>query len=173
MVAMASVIEAVVYDGACRPAALPAGVRTVPLLSGLTMLPIAGELAAHLGQTVGEEPIRPRWVLRQRIAELARRISAGGKALYLFGETFGGDGTQEAIGWQDGQLLFGPAGTCDIEADLEPGYCLVPRRESAINAGLRALGVRAKAGQDEYETVGLTKHRFTEDWLTEPPPWAW
>jgi hypothetical protein len=43
----------------------------------------------------------------------------------------------------------------------------------AINAGLRALGVRAEAGQDEYENVGLTRHRFTEDWLTESPPRAW
>ncbi len=56
-----------------------------------------------------------------------------------------------------------------MEADLEPGYRLVPRRYSAINAGLRALGVRAEAGLDEYETAGLTRHRSAEDWLTEPP----
>ncbi len=170
MVGMASVIEALIYDGACRPAVLFAGVRPVPLFAGLTMLPVTGELAAEVGPLAGEEPIRPGWVLRKRIAELARQMSAGGRVLYVFGETFGGAGTQEAIGWQDGQLLFGPVGTCGIEADLDRDHYLVPPRESAINAGLRALGVRAEVGQDEYETAGLTRHRFTEDWLTESPP---
>jgi hypothetical protein len=50
------------------------------------------------------------------------------------------------------------------------GHALVPPRESAINAGLRALGVLAEAGRDEYEAVGLTRHWFAEDWLTDLPP---
>lgn len=172
MVTMGSLIEAVIYDGASRPAALPPGARTVPLPAGLTILPLAGELARRPGQPGAEGPVRPGWVLRGRIADLARRISAGRRALYVFGEAFGGSGTQEAAAWQDGQVMLGPVGTCDLEADLEPGYRLVPRRDSAINAGLRALGVRAEAGQDEYETAGLTRHRHTEDWLAEPSPAA-
>ena len=172
MMPMASLIEAVIYDGDSRPVALPPDARTVPLSAGLTMLPLTGELARRLGQPGAERQIRPGWMLRERIAELARQISADRRALYVFGETFGGPGTQEAVAWQDGQVMFGPLGTCDIEADLEPGYRLVPRCDSAINAGLRALGVRAQAGQDEYETAGLTRHRYTEDWLTEPSPAA-
>jgi hypothetical protein len=65
----------------------------------------------------------------------------------------------------EGQLLYGPSGTCDIEADFEPGYHLAPS-DSAVNAGLRALGVQATDGRDEYATVGLDRHRMTEDWLT-------
>ncbi len=172
MMPMGSLIEAVIYDGASRPVALPPGARTVPLPAGLTMLPLVGELARRPGQPGAERRIRPGWKLRERIAELARQISADRRALYVLGETFGGPGAQEAIAWQDGQVLLGPLGTCDIEADLEPGYRLVPRCDSAINAGLRALGVRAQAGQDEYETAGLTRHRHTEDWLTEPSPAA-
>jgi hypothetical protein len=146
MVPMGSLIEAVIYDSASRPVALPPGARTVLLSAGLTMVPLAGELARRPGQPGAERLVRPGWMLRERIAELARRISAGGRALYVCGEAFGGPGVQEAVAWQDGQVMLGPLGTCDLEADLEPGYRLVPRRDSAINAGLRALGVRAQAG---------------------------
>jgi len=48
---MASLTEAILYDGDSRPAALPAGLRTVPLLTGLTMLPVSDEVAARLDQT--------------------------------------------------------------------------------------------------------------------------
>lgn len=167
MVDMGSLIEAVIYDGGSRPVALPPDARTVLLPVGLSMLPLVGGLARR-GQPGAERTVRRGWILRERIAELARRISVDRRALYVFGETFGGPGTQEAVAWQDGQVLLGRLGTCDIEADLEPGYRLVPRRDSAINVGLRALGVRAEAGQDEYETAGLTRYRYTEDWLTEP-----
>lgn len=143
----------------------------VPLPGGLTMLPVTENVAEGLDQAaVGDHRISPSWVLlRQPVAALARQVSAGRRALYIAGETFAGPGIQEAIGWQDGRLLYGPSGTCDIEADLEPGYHLVSRGDSAINAGLRALGVRAGPGRDEYETIGLTRHRCTEDWIEELP----
>ena len=70
----------------------------------------------------------------------------------------------------DGRLLYGPSGICDSEADLDPGYHLIPRCDSAINAGLRILGVRASPGQDEYQAIGLTRHRYTEDWAVELVP---
>lgn len=163
---MGSLIEAIIYDGGSRPEALPGGLPTVPLASGLTMLPVTDELFAMLDpRAMGDERISSNWVLQQPVAALARRMSAGRRALYIFGETAGGPGTQEAIGWQDGQLCYGPSGTCDIEIDLEPGYHLVPRPDSAINTGLRAMGVLAAGDQDEYQTVGLTRHRMTQDWL--------
>jgi len=52
--------------------------------------------------------------------------------------------------------FYGPAGTCDLEADREPGYQVAPHRDSAMNGGLRAMGVQAAPGVDEYETIGLT-----------------
>jgi len=104
-------------------------------------------------------------LLREPVIALARQISAGRRVLYIAGETFAGVGTQEAIGWQEGRLIYGPSGTCDFEADLDPGYRLVFRSDSAINAGLRVLGVHTSPGKDEYETIGLTRHRYTEGWI--------
>lgn len=168
IVPMASRIEAIVYDGHARPPSLPADWRTVSLSGGLTMVPITDDLASRLDQAApGDRRIGASWLMRQPVAALARQISADRRALYIAGETFAGDGACEAIGWQDGRLLYGPSRTCDREADLEPGYHLAARRDSAINAGLRALGVRAGPGHDEYEGIGLARRRFTEDWIDE------
>lgn len=176
MVTMGSRIEAVIYDTPARPAGLPPGVRPVALPGGLAMLPVTDDVAARLDVAAcledaddGGHGVGPGWVLlREPVAALARLLSAGGWALYVAGETFGGPGIQEAVGWRDGELWYGPCGTSDIEADLEPGYRLARREDSAINAGLRALGVRARPGRDEYDTIGLTRHRHTEDWLRDP-----
>lgn len=170
--AVGSRIEAVIYDGAGRPAVLPQGQVVVPLPGGMAMLPVTEELAAVLDQAaVGDERIRSGWpLLRQPVAALARQLSAGRRALYIAAETFGGAGIQEAIGWRDGRLLYGPSGTCDIEADLEPGYHLIPRCDGAVNAGLRVLGVRVSPGQDEYQAIGLARHRHTEEWAAELAP---
>ena len=91
MVDMGSLIEAVIYDGGSRPVALPPDARTVLLPVGLSVLPLAGGLARR-GRSGAERTVRRGWILRERIAELARRISADRRALYVSGETFGGPG---------------------------------------------------------------------------------
>ena len=143
-------------------------VKTVQLAAELTMLPVTDDLVDLLDPAaVGEDRIPANWGLKQPVAALARSISAGRTALYIVNETFGGPGTSEAIAWKDGELLYGQAGTCDIEPDLQSGYQLARGRDSAVNAGLRAIGVCAAEDEDEYATVGLTKHRMTEDWLQD------
>ncbi len=137
----------------------------VPLEAGLTMLPVTGELIARVDPAaVGDERIPAGWMLRQPVAALARVLSADRRVLYIVSETAGGPGTKEAIAWSRGRLIYGPSGTCDVEEDFAPGYHLAPC-DSAVDAGLRAMGVRVAAGTDEYETVGLTRNRMTEDWL--------
>ena len=110
---MASPIEAIIFDG--DPV-----LKTVPLTAGLTMLPLTGEALEHLGAAdPNDDRIKPGWILRQAVATLAEHLSADRKVLYVFGETFGGPGTQEAVGWCEGRLFYGPTGTCDLEADRE------------------------------------------------------
>lgn len=64
-------------------------------------------------------------------------------------------------------IVFGPRFTRTSAAGAEPWYEVVPVAEMAINAGLRALGVRAEPPFDEYATVGLDRHRYTDDWLEQ------
>jgi hypothetical protein len=163
---MASHIEAIIFGGDPGAAGVPHGLKTVSLSAGLTMLPLTDEVLEHLGDAdPNDDRIKPNWILRRRVATLAERMSADRKVLYVFGETWGGSGTQEAVGWCEGRPFYGPTGTCDLEADREPGYQVVPHRNSAINDGLRAMGVQAAPGVDEYETIGLTRHRMTDDWI--------
>jgi hypothetical protein len=163
---MASLVEAIIFDGDPETAAIPDELKTVPLSAGLTMLPLTEEALEQLGaEDPNDDRIKPDWMLRRAVASLAERMSADRKVLYVFGETWAGPGAQEAAGWCEGRLFFGPAGTCELEADREPGYRVVPPADMAINGGLRAMGVQAGPGIDEYETVGLTQHRWTDDWI--------
>jgi hypothetical protein len=163
---MATRIEAVIFDGDPETAALPVALPTVPMPGGLTMLPVTAEMLSELDpHATGDERIPGNWHLKQPVAALAIALSRDRRVLYLFSETWAGPGIKESIAWRAGQLLYGPSGTCDVEADLEPGYLLAPG-DNAVNAGLRAIGVHAADGRDEYATVGLDKHRMTEQWLT-------
>jgi hypothetical protein len=163
---MASLVEAIIFDGDPQTAAIPDGLKTVPLTAGLTLLPLTDEAVEHLGATdPNDEPIKRAWMLKRAVATLAERLSADRQVLYVFWETWAGPGIQEAAGWREGGLFYGPIGTCDLEADREPGYQVASREDMAINSGLRAMGVQAAPGVDEFETVGLTRHRVTDDWI--------
>jgi hypothetical protein len=129
------------------------------------MLPVTSGLVTRLdADAIGDDRIPAAWKLRRHVAALARQMSADRTVLYIFSETAAGARTKEAIAWHEGRLLYSPSGTCDIEADFEPGYHLAPF-DSAVNAGLRAIGVRTSEGHDDYENIGLTRHRMTDDWL--------
>jgi hypothetical protein len=162
---MASLIEAYIFDGAPETAAVPDGLPAVRLTAELTMLPLTQEALGHLGAAdPNDDRIKPGWVLRRAAATLGELMSADRTVLYVFAEAFGGPGAQEAVAWREGRLFFGPIGTCDLEVDREPGYQVATRRDGAVNRGLRAIGVHAAPGTDEYESVGLTRHRMIEDW---------
>jgi hypothetical protein len=163
---MGSYIEAVIFDRADAAPAVPDGFAIVRLTADFGMLPITGDQVGRLDPVAaGDDRIPPDWMLRQPVAALARSISADRAVVYIHSETFGGPGTRQAIAFRFGKLLYGPAATSDIEADLEPGYHLAWGHNNAVNSGLRAIGVVASDDLDEYETIGLTKHRTTEEWL--------
>jgi len=161
---MASLLEALIFDRGHATTELPTGLEVVELNAGLTMLPLTSKQLTRLIGSNSDERIRSNWVLRTDVARLAAHMSAGRHVLYVFGESFGA-GAQEAMGWFDREPIYGPVGTCDLEIDREPGYLVVPHADSAINAALRAIGIEADSGLDEYATVGLTRHRMLDDWL--------
>jgi len=166
---VASNVELIIFDsGGSLSAALPAGAVAVGLLGGHTGIPVTDELLAALaGDADDDDCVHPGWMLKQRVCRLAEDLSVGRRALYVPGETFGSLYRQEAVGWHDGRLVYGPSGTCDYESDSHEGYRVVGRADSAINAGLRMMGVRAAGGLDEYAAAELDRHRFTADWLEE------
>jgi hypothetical protein len=125
---VASDIELLIFDGTPPPPGLPADVGTVGLSAELSAIPVTSALVASLTADGADcDAIRPGWMLRASVCGLARRLSADRWVLYVAAETFGGPGAQEAVGWHHGGVAYGPAGTCDIPADLADGYRVAPR----------------------------------------------
>ncbi|MFF1615049.1 hypothetical protein ACFVYA_45435 [Amycolatopsis sp. NPDC058278] len=85
--------------------------------------------------------------------------SADGPVAYVEADYFGGSGTQSAQVWAGGQVVLGPLRL----AVGEP----IPAEGSPISRALRRLGVVKGEHFDEFDAVGLGRHRETDDWL--PP----
>lgn len=72
---------------------------------------------------------------------------------FLMASFFGGCGEQEST-------VYGPAGM----KSFGPSY-------DAINQALVLLGVVRSDSMDEFDTLGLGRHR-DNDWMPEEDPWA-
>ena len=69
---------------------------------------------------------------------------------YVETEYLGGEGFERAAVWSRGAIALGPLDGA-----------------GSINQALRALGVRVPEGQEEFELVGLGRHRSLDEWLQE------
>jgi len=124
----------------------------VSLIEGLAILPLRDrDLDAFLLPPMTGHPEGFTYLSEQLAKEL-RLASVGGMLMYFETEYFGGSGVQGAAVFCDGATVFGPKA-----AEFGP-----------INEALARLGVRVSSpGRDEFDTVGLDRHRHTEDWLGE------
>jgi hypothetical protein len=81
---------------------------------------------------------------------------------YVEADFWGGTGTQFAAAWEAGELVLGPI----VDGhDARP----VTVRRSAISRALRRLGARADGHIDEFDAVGLGRHRRVAAWLEGQP----
>ena len=124
-----------------------ASAAIVPLVSGFALIPITGELLHEVGAS-GESGQFYKFTLP--IAGWLRAISASAPAAYIEAEFFGGVGGQSATVWPHGEQLLGPTHNSD-----------------AINIALRLIGVQRGTSRDEFEAVGLPRHRHTNGWLAD------
>lgn len=85
---------------------------------------------------------------------LAARASRGAALAYVETDYSGGTGRQNAVLWRDGALVLQPA---ELAFETTRPVSLWP-----INAVLRALGVVASAGSDEFEAAGLASWRSND-----------
>ncbi|WP_116808199.1 hypothetical protein [Steroidobacter cummioxidans] len=141
MVGSSTTIVALGEDGATR----------VELSGGLAMIPLTGELRNRFGISslpLTDDEAEP--ILPDSLSSLCLKFSQHGLVAYLEAEIFGGVGLQAYVLFRDGAMLGAPVRAVD-----------------AINQALRHLGVRSGSNRDEFDAVGLGRHRDTDEWASD------
>ncbi len=133
------------------------GVTVSRLQQGYSLLP---------GPTAGRphDELPTGWPfghLTSRWREAAIALSHTAAIAYVECEFHGGAGWQFAVVWEAGQTVLGPLGGDKVTA---AGYHR-PASQWPINAALRRLGVRTAGGLDEFDHLGLGRHRRTGRWI--------
>lgn len=117
-------------------------------------IPLTGDLFDELVPGGWSRPPRDGFShlapeLETAIAALSRRTPIG----YVEISCFGGPCDRAALFWRSGEIVFGPEVTEDgSEPAPEP---------NAFNTVLRGLGVEARDGLDEFDTIGFGRWRST------------
>lgn len=135
-----------------RPIRVGTGVaHLVTLPQSFGLIPVTERLLAFLHEEApGPFPTRPGFeYLSPAMEHWLAPFSQAGSIAYLEAEYFGGAGAQVAAVWTRGVLT------------LEPGA-----GAPSINDALRVLGVVAKDGLDEFDTLHLGRCRETERWTS-------
>ena len=107
----------------------------------MALIPLTREICEELGSS---DPIENFYDLSVEIEAWALRISKAGFVAYIEAEVWGGVGDQGALGWNAGSRAFEPL-----------------RETDAINRVLKLFGVDCGSAHDEFEAVGLGRHRKT------------
>ncbi|WP_369242069.1 hypothetical protein AB5J56_44255 [Streptomyces sp. R21] len=133
------------------------GARVAPLRQDLSLMPMTDEVfdAVTDGVTAGALGF---WRLSGGFERLLAEWSAAGPVAYVEAEYFGGVGEQRAAVWADGVLAAGP-----WDASAKKWFS---RAISPISQALQQLGVRTSLGEDEFEAVGLDRHRNNDGWIS-------
>jgi hypothetical protein len=148
---------------------LPHGVAVAELpVEGARLVPLTNEVRARFGVAAGaSDKVAGFRELTHGIAHWAENLSDHWTVLYVHCEFWAGHGIHAAIAWSQGPVVFGPKFTRTPNEEAEPPYELADGPGMAINAALRALGVRAEPPDDEFATIGLDRHRWTAEWATQ------
>jgi hypothetical protein len=155
------------------------------LEQGFGLLAVTGELYDETGAAAAHEHFQ--W-LTDELARLGAAMSRGGAAAYVETDYFGGLGRQSAMAWEDGRIAFGPERSPfgpvgDAREPIGPLTGVLrrigvasgpPSTFGPVSGALRRMGVRKGGAFDEFEAVGLRRHRTTRYWveqaIAEAPP---
>jgi len=148
-------------SAASRTWATAGGVPVVDLPFGLGLIPITDRVLSGLGNEC--DRFGDFYRLSTSLAERGRLMSLEGQVAYIYEESFGGPGLQEAVGWRNGAVDFGPRFTSDADEDDRFEIVHDPRLR-AINGVLRWLGADKGTAVDEFAATGLNRHRHSTEW---------
>ena len=118
------------------------------------MVPLSESLVAEIegasGVSTGPRDAGVFEFLSRGVEAWARALSVDTAIAYVETEYYSGEDFERAGVWSQGRLALGPLDGA-----------------GSINQALRALGVQPAPGIEEFEFVGLGRHRSLEEWLQE------
>ena len=133
-------------------AGLPAvlvGAGHVPLGDDLVLVPVPLELLRHL---YDDEPVLD--AVRDVVGPLVVGASDRGAVAYLHAELFDEEGSEGAVVWDHGRVVF--------ECFEDPATGAGP-----LDRGLAVLGVDGGPDGDAFDRLGLGRHRTLGAWITD------
>jgi hypothetical protein len=138
-----------------RPATIddlvhPLLARSITLGAGFVMRPV---VERDDDQDIPFDPLDLD-ALDDAFGPLFAPASIGGSIAYVHIEMFGGPADEVVAVWRDGEMVW-----CASGEELD---------ERLSHEAFRMIGVEAPAGGDEFDALGLGRHRETEAWLGEP-----
>lgn len=129
--------------------------RLVSLAQGFSLLPLTDEVVEELGEDrIPAELPEGFTRLTDGVRRLASLLSEVAPVAYVETDYFGGVGTQASVAWSNARELAAP----------------LSAESGVINEALRLIGVIAQDGRDEFDAVGLSRHRDNEAWLEDGQP---
>lgn len=134
------------------------GAVIAPLGQGFGFLPVTEEVTDAVGPTAFEAFSNLTDALREWAVLHSRKFPIA----YVETEYFG-VGTQAAVVWRDGLVVFGPDSSESKWIDGK--YVTPPLLDWAINRSLRLLGANRTNDLDEFDSVGLDEYRSDEAWI--------
>jgi hypothetical protein len=139
------------------------GVRRVPLSQGYEMVPLLDRLfdaMAFSAEAANPETAVGGWSrLGQQVETLLAELSRTSPVAYVYTDYFGGVGEQSALAFVGGRLATRHGGAGRV---LPWSSSIGP-----INAALAAIGVVRERGQDEFDSIGLGRHRSMDAWQAD------
>lgn len=128
--------------------------RCVRLGGGLSMVPLSEALLSEIqgkGASPGGASVSGAFeFLSSGVEAWLQSLSREAETAYVETEYLGGEGFERAAVWSHGLIALGPLDGA-----------------GSINQALRAMGVEAPPGQEEFELVGLGRHRSLEEWIQD------
>ncbi len=127
--------------------------KRVRLKDDLFLIPYTDELYDEMNEFNKSEDFEGFGLLNEKLFKYLMIKSVEEPVAYIKADYFGGVGQQSAIMIDKENIIL------DVRAK-DSGY-------GAINLVLKEFGIIRKQNLDEWDTVGLLRHRHTDDWIED------
>ena len=124
--------------------------KKINLCDELYLLPMTDELFDEINCFTKSQSIGRFELFNDQIKSLLIELSEYGYIAYIEAEYFGGQGGQSSVVFMDRSLVY-----------------FSEYSKNAINNTLKLFEVKRIRDLDEFDSVGLGRHRYVEDWVEE------